>query len=114
MLIIDCHAHIYSDDEKQYPPIEKPFRPPQGTGTVAHLRREMKANGVRSATAIQTSTFYRWDNRFTTDAARAHDDHGSACQHVPGIRDRPSQRPLVPRRPATLSREHRTPRSRAP
>src|SRR5438874_7399587 len=27
MLIIDTHAHIYSDDEKRYPPIDKPLRP---------------------------------------------------------------------------------------
>ena len=71
MLIIDCHAHIYGDDETKYPPIDKPYRPPKGTGTLVHLRREMEANGVRFVTAIQTSTFYRWDNRFTADSARA-------------------------------------------
>ena len=53
-----------------YPPIEKPYRPPAGKGTVAHLRREMKANGVAHVTAIQTSTFYRWDNRFLADSAQ--------------------------------------------
>ena len=74
MLIIDCHAHIYGEDETKYPTIEKPYRPPQGTGTVSHLRREMKAAGVQYATAIQTSTFYRWDNRFTADSARANPD----------------------------------------
>lgn len=68
-LIIDCHAHIYGEDEKKYPTIAKPYRPPIGTGTVNHLKREMKANGVRHVTAIQTSTFYRWDNRFTIDSA---------------------------------------------
>lgn len=72
--IIDCHAHIYSEDEQKYPPIEKPYRPPAGTGTVAHLRRVMNAAGVSRATAIQTSTFYRWDNRFTADASREHRD----------------------------------------
>ena len=54
-LVIDCHAHVYSDDETAYPTIEKPYRPPAGKGTVAHLRQEMKANGVTHATAIQTS-----------------------------------------------------------
>jgi predicted TIM-barrel fold metal-dependent hydrolase len=68
MLIIDCHAHIYGDDEKKYPAIDKPYRPPNGTGTLEHLRREMKAAGVQYVTAIQTSTFYRWDNRFTADS----------------------------------------------
>jgi len=73
-LIIDCHAHIYSQDEVKYPTIEEPKRPPAGTGTIAHLMREMKNNGVRYVTAIQTSSFYRWDNRFTTDSARSHED----------------------------------------
>lgn len=72
--VIDCHAHIYGEDETKYPPIEKPYRPPAGTGTVAHLRREMAAAGVKFATAIHTSTFYRWDNRFTTDASRDNKD----------------------------------------
>ena len=74
MLIIDCHAHIHGEDEKRYPTIDNPYRPPQGTGTLEHLRREMKAAGVAFVAAIQTSTFYRWDNRFTTDSARASPD----------------------------------------
>ena len=69
-LIIDCHAHIYGEDETKYPTIEKPYRPPKGKGTIAHLRREMAAAGVRYVTAIQTSTYYRWDNRFTSDSSR--------------------------------------------
>lgn len=74
LLIIDCHAHIYGEDEEKYPTIEKPYRPPAGKGTVSHLQREMKAAGVRYVTAIQTSTFYRFDNRFTADSARDHSD----------------------------------------
>ena len=69
-MIIDCHAHIYGEDEKTYPTIPKPYRPPAGKGTLRHLKQEMQAAGVRYVTAIQTSTFYRWDNRFTTDSAR--------------------------------------------
>ncbi len=71
MLIIDCHAHIYGEDEKKYPTIEKPYRPPAGKGTVAHLKQEMSAAGVKYVTAIQTSTYYRWDNRFTADSSKA-------------------------------------------
>ena len=71
MLVIDCHAHIYAVDEKKYPPIDKPYRPPKGTGTLTHLRREMANAGVTFVTAVQTRTFYRWDNRFTVDSARA-------------------------------------------
>ncbi len=72
MLIIDCHAHIYGEDEQRYPTISDPYRPPTGKGTIRHLRREMQAAGVQKVTAIQTSTFYRWDNRFTVDSAKAH------------------------------------------
>ena len=71
MLIIDCHAHIYGEDEQKYPTIEKPYRPPNGKGTIAHLKQEMKMAGVRFVTAIQTSTYYRFDNRFTSDSSRA-------------------------------------------
>jgi predicted TIM-barrel fold metal-dependent hydrolase len=69
-LVIDCHAHIYSEDETKYPTIKDPYRPPAGTGTVAHLQREMRAAGVKFVTAIQTSTFYKFDNRFTADSSR--------------------------------------------
>ena len=75
LLIIDCHAHIYGEDEKKYPTIEKPYRPPQGKGTISHLQQEMKASGVRYVTAIQTSTFYKFDNRFTSDSARDNNDY---------------------------------------
>lgn len=71
-LIIDCHAHIYSDDDQKYPTIEKPYRPPAGKGTIDHLKREMQSAGVSRVTAIQTSTYYRWDNRFTADSSRKH------------------------------------------
>ena len=70
LLVVDCHAHIYGEDERRYPTIEKPYRPPAGKGTIRHLRQEMQAAGVRYVTAIQTSTFYRWDNRFTAESSR--------------------------------------------
>jgi predicted TIM-barrel fold metal-dependent hydrolase len=74
MLIIDSHAHIYSEDENKYPVMEKPYRPPRGKGTLTNLRQEMKNAGVRYVAAIQTKTFYHWDNRFVTDAAKANRD----------------------------------------
>lgn len=73
-LVIDCHAHIYSPDEGKYPPIQNPNRPPQEKGTIQHLKGEMRQAGVRYVTAVQTSSFYRWDNRFTVDSARANPD----------------------------------------
>ena len=74
MLIIDTHAHIYSPDEKRYPPIDKPLRPPGGKGSLEQLRRESQANGVRAVCAIQTSTFYRFDNRYICDSSKANPD----------------------------------------
>jgi len=74
MLIIDTHAHIYSPAEKRYPPIDKPLRPPGGKGSLEDLQRESAANRVKAVCAIQTSTFYRFDNRYICDSARAHPD----------------------------------------
>ena len=71
LTIIDTHAHIYSEDEKRYPTTAKPLRPPAGTGTVAHLKRMLAENGVARACIVQTSTFYRFDNRFICDTAVA-------------------------------------------
>jgi predicted TIM-barrel fold metal-dependent hydrolase len=73
-LVIDCHAHVYGEDAKAYPTIETPYRPPAGKGTVSHLLAELRANGVSRATAIQTSTFYGWDNRFLADTSKRHID----------------------------------------
>ncbi len=70
-MIIDTHAHIYSEDEKRYPVIPKPLRPPAGAGTVAHLRRMARENSVAGVCIVQTSTFYGFDNRFICDTALA-------------------------------------------
>jgi len=74
MLTIDTHAHIYAPDERRYPPIEKPLRPPAGKGSLDHLKQESQAAGVRGVCAIQTSTFYRFDNRYICDSAKANPD----------------------------------------
>lgn len=73
-LIIDCHAHLYGEDDKKYPPRESPNRPPAGRGTLAHLKSEMKANGVSHVTVVQPSSYYHWDNRFTADTSRNNAD----------------------------------------
>ena len=73
-LIIDCHAHLYGEDDRKYPPRENPNRPPAGHGTLAHLKRQMSANGVSHVTVVQPSSFYRWDNRFTAHTARDNPD----------------------------------------
>lgn len=68
-LIIDTHAHIYSDDEARYPTIPEPLRPPGGSGSMENLQRVMKENGVAGVCIVQTSTYYGWDNRFICDTA---------------------------------------------
>ena len=70
-LIIDTHAHLFSSDEKRYPPRGNPARPPGGAGTLERLRREVDANHVRGVCAVQVSGFYGFDNRFICDAAKA-------------------------------------------
>lgn len=71
MLIIDCHAHIYSQDEKKYPVREKPLRPPPGTGSAEDLRKVSLAHGVSAVRAIQTVTFYGHDNSYLCDSAKS-------------------------------------------
>jgi predicted TIM-barrel fold metal-dependent hydrolase len=73
-MIVDTHAHVYSPDEVAYPPISEPLRPAVGTGSPEHLQEEMKASGVDRAVLIQTSSFYRWDNRYLRDTAAASRD----------------------------------------
>ena len=70
-LVIDTHAHIYSPDEKRYPAIAKPLRPPAGTGSLEDLRQHTRGNAVRAACAIQVSTFYGFDNRYICDSSKA-------------------------------------------
>jgi len=74
MLAIDTHAHLFSADERKYPPKPNPSRPPAGQGTIEHLRREIDAAGVKAVTAVQVSGFYGFDNRLICDASKAHPD----------------------------------------
>ena len=73
-MIIDSHAHIYSEDLETYPTIADPLRPPPGTGTPAGLQEAMRSCGVDRAMLVQTTTFYEWDNTFVRDVGTASDD----------------------------------------
>ncbi len=86
MLIIDTHTHIYSPDEKRYPPakqflthgwtgepVSKPLRPP-GRASLEDLRQESQAHGVDAVCAIQTGSFYLFDNSYVRDSARSNPD----------------------------------------
>lgn len=70
MLIIDCHAHVTSFDEQRYRPKPNPFRPPKGVGSSEHLRQTSLAAGVSYVRAIQTLSFYGFDNQYLLDSAR--------------------------------------------
>jgi predicted TIM-barrel fold metal-dependent hydrolase len=70
-LIIDTHAHLFSRDEKRYPPKGNPPRLSADAGTLERLRREVEANHVRGVCAVQVSGFYGFDNRYICDAAKA-------------------------------------------
>lgn len=74
MLIIDCHAHITSPDEKRYPPRDAPLRVPGGKGALEDLRATSLALGVDAVRAVHTVSFYGYDNRYLCDAAKAHPD----------------------------------------
>ncbi len=69
VLIVDTHAHIYHADEDVYPMKEDPLRPPQGTGTVEHLQKEMSGSGVERTVLVQTGSAYGWDNRLLAETA---------------------------------------------
>ena len=71
MLIVDTHAHIYSPDETKYPPRDKPLRPPGGKASLEDLREVCRHREVDAICAIQTSTFYRFDNRYIRDSSKA-------------------------------------------
>ncbi|MFN7924591.1 MAG: amidohydrolase family protein [Bryobacteraceae bacterium] len=74
MLIVDCHAHITSPDERKYPPKQNPLRPPAHRGSVEDLRKESLAAGVKAVRAIQTVSFYGYDNRYLVDSTKANPD----------------------------------------
>jgi L-fuconolactonase len=92
MLIIDVHAHIYSPDERRYKPKVNPLRVPGNKGSVEDLQAVMRANGVRAVRAIQTVSFYGYDNSYLCESAKRHSRWMSAVctldpddPHSPGL-----------------------------
>ncbi|MYB51113.1 MAG: hypothetical protein F4X77_02770, partial [Acidobacteriia bacterium] len=69
MLIIDTHAHVFSEDESAFPPKPEPSRPPAGTGTISRLTEEVERHEVRAVTIVQVSGFYGFDNRYVRAVA---------------------------------------------
>ena len=70
MPIVDTHAHIYSEDVKQYPQISDPYLPAPGYGDIQDLKEEVKQNNVDRVVVVQTFTVYQHDNRLTMDTVR--------------------------------------------
>ena len=70
MLTIDTHAHVFSLDERTFPPKPDPSRPPRGSGTLERLVEEVERHDVRAATVVQVSGFYGFDNRYVREVAR--------------------------------------------
>ena len=88
MHIVDTHAHLYHADEVTYPMKEDPSRPPAGTGSIGHLRRDSQAAGVDRVVMVQTGSAYQWDNRMVADAAAANRDWTTAvCNLDPAAPD---------------------------
>jgi predicted TIM-barrel fold metal-dependent hydrolase len=69
-MVVDTHTHIYSPDERRYPPAERlltlgytgpPIKGPlcpTGKASLEDLKAEIDANGVDAVCLIQTGTFY--------------------------------------------------------
>ena len=51
---------------------EEPSRPPAGTGTIEHLRRDAEGAGVGRVVMVQTGSAYGWDNRLVAATAAVH------------------------------------------
>ena len=69
-IVVDTHAHIYSEDVERYPWIPNPYLPPAGHGTIEDLKSEVEQNGIDRVVVVQTFTVYRHDNRLTIDTVR--------------------------------------------
>lgn len=84
MVLVESHCHLYSEDDDRYPPgSDKPYRPPPGAGTVAHLEQMRRLVGITHAVAVQTHSYYRCDNRLMADAVAANGEWMVGVCNVP-------------------------------
>jgi L-fuconolactonase len=85
-VIVDTHVHVFTDDRKKYPQISDTAR----AGSIPSIKEigqtewplttaenlivQMDEAGIDKATLVQAYFLYEYDNRYTTDSARAHPD----------------------------------------
>jgi predicted TIM-barrel fold metal-dependent hydrolase len=105
-MIVDTHVHVFTDDRKRYPQIRDTARAgaiPSITAigqtewpltTAEILLAAMDEAGVDKATLVQAYFVYEYDNRYTIDAALAHQDRFTAVVVLD---------PTDPQSPDTLS-----------
>ena len=82
MIIVDTHAHIYSEDTEKYPQIPNPYLPQPGHGTIEHLKEEAENSNVHRVVIVQTFTVYAHDNRLTIDVVRESQDWTTGVLNV--------------------------------
>ena len=71
---------------------EDPLRPPEGTGTVEHLRKEMSGSGVERTVLVQTGSAYGWDNKLLGETASTNRDWSvGVCTLDPASRETATQ-----------------------
>ena len=73
LTIVDCHPHIYAHDREAFPPIPDPAEHIE-PASAEDLKAKMDASGVHKAVFIQTSSFYKFDNRYIVHATETHRD----------------------------------------
>ena len=73
-MIVDTHAHIYSEDNEKYPFMNDPFLPGKGKGTIEDLKLEIKQNNVDKVVIVQTHSAYEHDNSLIIDIVSDNND----------------------------------------
>lgn len=81
VVIIDTHTHVVSTDEQRFPLVCVATEPDDPSAWPLHARisavelaAEMEACGVGRACLVQGFAAYRFDNRYTVEAAEARPD----------------------------------------
>ena len=80
MTIVDPHVHVWTQDPA-HPWAPETTEPPTSEATPEMLLKEMAAHGVDRTVLVQV-IYYRWDNRYTAHALRAHPDKFMAVCRV--------------------------------